>query len=587
MSKVSIFDLPHILELIGHNLPWHDILSSARVCYSWNQVFEPLAWRNLELGAFDYTKLLAESTSLNLLADRAPTVHSLTIRYAEPMWAFLDYIDGHPGLFSNNLTRLTMTSKDERSYDHPVRMLLRWLNIAKDHLEHLDVSIHRLAMASAFSTPDTVQTSFLSLRSLRSMALQCDSLMQGRDLAVMLRYCPESLEFLRIECPIRETYDPVGFWRTVQAPATINSEAALLEFFWQEATPTNIQTLQLPCSFRKNELTTLIPFLRLRCPKLTTWDGVPLMRPAVGTNLAQVLSTSCLQLEDITFHDVSVEMLALYPLIIRSCHGLKSLTITGKVHDAKDVVQAVTQSQARTITRIRWTGSGGFHGRMDMEEILRSCSSLERLETTFSQTYNFFSGQGAAGAMWIKDGPLEAPMPTTVPEPSSPYFWACGATLTHLDVTFCLQKSVTTTETNVRDQVELTYRKLGQLCALVQLRLGCRCRCYGRQLVNCKHFEIDAANGDVNSVGGYVVEDRGVILDMSLDTGLAHLAGLRMLRSLSIGRIQGHRIGYAELEWMQENWPALQYFGGVRNMRIVDWVEANWPSVRVLYMDSL
>ncbi|KAF9993729.1 hypothetical protein BGZ65_010714, partial [Modicella reniformis] len=82
-------------------------------------------------------------------------------------------------------------------------------------------------------------------------------------------------------------------------------------------------------------------------------------------------------------------------------------------------------------------------------------------------------------------------------------------------------------------------------------------------------------DSDTSTVEATTEDD--VILDMSLATGLGHLAGLKKLRFLCIANIQGHKIGYQELEWMRGNWAALRDLRGVRNQKIVEWVYDHWP----------
>ncbi|KAF9957208.1 hypothetical protein BGZ65_002206, partial [Modicella reniformis] len=149
---------------------------------------------------------------------------------------------------------------------------------------------------------------------------------------------------------------------------------------------------------------------------------------------------NCPLLENLSFHDVLPEMLSVYPQIVRACHALKTLSVTGTVHDARQIVQAVFQYHTKNITRVRWTGGGGFLGGLNMEEFLRLCPSLERFETryTLTDSNKFTAGQGATGSMWINDGLVPLPSPNEV----VPMYWVCHATLTHLDVTFYPMKNI-------------------------------------------------------------------------------------------------------------------------------------------------
>lgn len=64
-------------------------------------------------------------------------------------------------------------------------------------------------------------------------------------------------------------------------------------------------------------------------------------------------------------------------------------------------------------------------------------------------------------------------------------------------------------------------------------------------------------------------------LELSLASGLDQLSGLKRLEVLDVTRM-AHRIGVAELEWMQENWPCLERVEGLFN----EWYDILEPGVR-------
>ncbi|KAF9103880.1 ASTRA complex subunit, partial [Mortierella sp. AM989] len=581
---VSIFDLPHILERVCLDLPTKDIVSCSTVNFQWNRVIQPLTWRDFKIKDVDYAQLLGQESSLETFKKNAPTIQTLTAQYSTNLPPILEYLQQNPETISNRLTRLVMVCDGSMGSSDTWDALIKLLLITEKHLEHLDVNIYRVPLWNRHNT-DQPKIMFRGLRSLKTMVFKGQEPMFGSTLGAFLKYCPESLESLDFDFPMVERHEPILQWDfgVNLDDNVLLTDDEIVTLFWQDATPTNIQTLRLPNSLRFCEKLTIIPFLKYRCPKLTTWEPVSIVRPIAVGQVAESLRTGCLQVENLVFNDLLMEFLPVYPRIIKACHGLKSLTIAGKIHDARDVVHAVVQTHAKTMRAIRWTGGGGFNGGMDMEDFLRLCSNLERLETTYSKSIdNFSTGQGAIGAMWIKDEP---PLPVAAKPRSQSgtkyFYWACHATLTHLDVTFYPDRNVLDDE-RFKKQIELTYRKLGQLEALRELRLGCSCRCHGSKLMRCQHFRHDAENGademlngGQGGVGVRVVEEKDKvedrILDMSLGTGLFHLAGLKKMRYLGIGRIQGHKIGYEELLWMRRNWEGLRELRGVRNQKIIEW----------------
>ncbi|KAG0361824.1 hypothetical protein BC939DRAFT_506824 [Gamsiella multidivaricata] len=598
---LTIFDIPHVLEQISLNLPPKDVVSCALVCYAWSQILRPLTWRNFELGDKDYEALLSDPEFVKTLTNRAPTIRTLTVQFSMKQTPLINYLERHPELLSEKLSRIVMRHKSYMHAHYTLSVLLPLLSLAADGLQELDVSLKYLPEITLSSFHD-MQTKFSKLSGLRMMTLQGDVPLLGQQLATLLRCCPESVEALRIDYTMELDYDPIHSWSFVLDNGQ-GGEQGLLQHFWANATPTNIRTLKLPCNIKTNELTTIVPFFRLRCPKLTTLESVPIVQTSVLNQVVEALSNHCPMLENVVFQDLAFEELPIYLRILRACHPLKSVTISGHVHDARELVQVLIQYHARSLTHIRWTGGGGFQEGMDLEDLIRVCSNLERLETTYEHSYkNFSSGQGAAGTMWITDEPilpaLESLSLSSSSSPSSSssssFFWACYATLTHLDITFFPQKEVEDEERFML-RVEDTYRKLGQLSVLVDLRLGCHCRCYGARLKDCNHFWYNATNGSTEimvqaasdvGVNTLLSATHNAILDMTLATGLGHMAGCRRLRFLSVARIQGHRIGYPEMEWMREHWPELRELRGVRNTRLIEWARQNWPELKATYLHT-
>ncbi|KAG0341621.1 hypothetical protein BG004_005970 [Podila humilis] len=108
-------------------------------------------------------------------------------------------------------------------------------------------------------------------------------------------------------------------------------------------------------------------------------------------------------------------------------------------------------------------------------------------------------------------------------------------------------------------------------------------RCY-EQLGNLKQLQVltlshadkdgsyplDLENSIVKMTDGREIsldrEFQLTCLEMTVESGLDLLAGLKELRELDITKM-AHRIGVAELEWMQANWPRLEKLTGLFDTR--------------------
>ncbi|KAF9911914.1 hypothetical protein EC991_001820 [Linnemannia zychae] len=288
------------------------------------------------------------------------------------------------------------------------------------------------------------------------------------------------------------------------------------------------------------------------------------------------------------------------------------------VEEVPVLVEMVLERHAKTLKTIRWLGSGGkANERLDLQWFLNTCPNLERVEIINDHGSCSFE-KGEVGSVIISDGVFLAdenrgstlidtsskssPLPPSsnlsrtssrvgpqtplllLGSSSSSSSWACASTLTYLEINFRPSPNIRN-EYRYKIQIESFYKRLGQLTALVELHVGCECRCHGSQLGTCQHTncsDVDASNSpalldmDTNIKADTTLEPT-TIFDMSLATGLDHMAGLSKLQVLNISRIQGHNIQEAELEWMKMHWPRLRLLQGVKKQGLVDWLERNWP----------
>ncbi|KAF9133163.1 hypothetical protein BGX30_012405 [Mortierella sp. GBA39] len=99
-------------------------------------------------------------------------------------------------------------------------------------------------------------------------------------------------------------------------------------------------------------------------------------------------------------------------------------------------------------------------------------------------------------------------------------------------------------------------RQLGQLTHLRKLGLGKHCRDWDTPVYS---------RLEIRGIRTMVVDeyfDRNC-LELSLESGLDELAGLKQLEELDVG-LMAHRIGLVEIQWMVENWPRLRTISGLK-----------------------
>ncbi|KAF9098939.1 hypothetical protein BGX29_007379 [Mortierella sp. GBA35] len=535
------------------------------------------------------------------------------------------------------------------------RTMEAFMDWSRDSIESVEFQFHSRSTTSGPGILYRVPaTQIADMSSLTSITLKGPSIKIGLDtLLLCLANCPEQVQVLNIEHPVDSQDARSGHIATWDVPEHLRSTSvppdnrtschckARLEEVWTRVAPTRIRVLTLPEILdSEEERPILLPFLRRRCPNLLSlkikYLGIPLGLLASSLNRDLFPDLRHLELDGIRSHMAAnyQNMFPIYKLLLDDIYpALESLTISEDsdlVDDVPQFVALVLTRHAATLKTVRWLGSAGkVNERLDLEWFLKSCPNLERVEITGNHRF-CSSGQSAVGTVIITDTilldrsndlshkllseplpplslssplpplplvPILEPCPSRVGSPTSSLStmsWVCGSSLTYLDVSFRPSPEVKR-EHQYKVQIEHFYKKLGQMTALVELHVGCECRCRGKQLKTCQHTECkDQPSVGTSDAAADLLSDTGLqeknaeetvttIFDMSLSTGLGHLAGLSKLRVLNISRIHGHRVGEAELEWMRSHWTKLRVLQGIKMQHIVDWAKASWPRLDVVF----
>jgi len=92
---------------------------------------------------------------------------------------------------------------------------------------------------------------------------------------------------------------------------------------------------------------------------------------------------------------------------------------------------------------------------------------------------------------------------------------------------------------------------------------------------------------EVFQLGGYIDWMGDEYLEMTLESGLHKLAGLKKLKELYIG-ITCAKIGIKEVQWMVKNWPRICVIDGLvgdgDNEKAAQWLSENHPTIRSSYL---
>ncbi|KAF9419118.1 hypothetical protein BGZ76_004295 [Entomortierella beljakovae] len=643
---ISIFDIPHILLGIMEHLSGNDIRSCSLVCHSWSIFLAPMTWTKFNLGERDYESLLTNPTTKDLFNKRMPTIRELTIQCHESQRYFGSYLQRKPNLFVNQLTYICYTSPyfsygDYGTTTKPISslnnyyiteraaltesLLLSLVERNSETLLHLEIWLND--WNNGFVTQ--LCNNLWKLKVLKTAVFKGnpDTIISIRPLCLIFQEYPSTLESLEISYALESNPEyimPVTPYFSADERITGN----IMER-WSTVSQSKLQKLILPRNrwheryFQETTDPVILNLLQHRCENLKEF-----VFPLMKTNLP-VLTRSlspCTNLRHLEFEGIPSDMVQIYATAIKVCQQLESIAVSGRVSNAQPIVSSVISAHASRIKRIKWTGGGGFDRSLDLEEFMRSCSSLEWLGTTYG-SYHGFIEQGAVGGFRISDKPLPAAATTTTtssvsdldlrlnsltleessssnlqaassPSPSTSdmvllnslptrptsslpqsSYWACCSTLTFLDVSFYPDVTVPD-EQQFKNQVEHMYIKLGQLHALEKLYIGCKCRCFGPHLVYCVHSRPDYEYGDPE-----IVEPPAPI---PIPEGWATRFPPEVLNAgakddpifdMSLSSGLGHLSGLKNLRLLNIS----KIFGHKVGYKELEWMKENWPNLREFY----
>ncbi|KAG0226280.1 hypothetical protein BGX31_007363, partial [Mortierella sp. GBA43] len=191
---------------------------------------------------------------------------------------------------------------------------------------------------------------------------------------------------------------------------------------------------------------------------------------------------------------------------------------------------------------------------IDLVRVLRSCRRLRRMTNTNTYLLRQIGSHCIdANAFVDRD-----------PETGKLVIWACEASLKCLKVQIAgiprpdlANSSAGEAYSGQGHEIQRqVYDRFARLTNLETLWLG-----------NQLHYEVQEQ-----------------CLEMSLESGLHKLSGLKKLRKVSFSGMRTN-IGVAEVQWMTEHWPGLRALYGIGNgeddKRAMEWLQKHYPRILV------
>lgn len=214
-----------------------------------------------------------------------------------------------------------------------------------------------------------------------------------------------------------------------------------------------------------------------------------------------------------------------------------------------------------TLERLLVDRSNGFASR-DMVQALSSCPNLHALVDLYINSKGMISHRHLNASVFIDQNPISGLLDT----------WSSETTLKELSIVI---RGIPRADLEGHDVVEETYPGQGR---------DIQSQVYER-LARLTHLEI-LRLGYTKAYGfrPYIDDLRLDCLEMSLESGLWKLEGLRSLQELDVARMRS-RIGLKEVQWMVAHWPKLKAIRGLEDenceREAIDWILEHHPEINL------
>ena len=536
-SSQPMLDLPELLDKVFQHLGRHDLTRCAQVNKQWHALTIPYIWRELTCKRLDdlrrdtFRRIVLEDYLQENGDEERPLQLSTLSKYGHLIRLLPELMD-----LKNNLRPHACTQQGNEPTAHDLV-----LHLFKHSTKAQVKFLHYIFMDPESDSMKSI-LEFILPR-LRDLHIQTSIRTQSEffKFKSLLDQCSTTLESLSVIINIQQAVETVD----MQDEATEDESIC-----W-----TSLKDLTLRHFPDDWDAGSLWSWMWKRCGQV---ERLHVQKIDASTpSLVRAMFAKMQNLQRITIGDHNVAYLedkmeddVVAELLSGSRHGWKSVSVRSTVKLGRETMNALTLHYS-TLEELNVDGSNN-QPSCDLVQVLRSCPHLHTL--TYTDMYD--GSSMVSGEAFIDLDP-----DTGLLKP-----WLCEGSLKILQVVIAgiprpdLENENVVAEVYPGQGREIqgqVYDRLGRLTHLEKLKI---CD------PSCISYQYDC-------------------LEMSLESGLEKLSGLKSLKELSIVNLVTTKIGIKEVQWMVENWPKLNTIYGLdgrgRDVEAVEWLRVNEPKIEV------
>ncbi|KAK3834860.1 MAG: hypothetical protein JOS17DRAFT_772989 [Linnemannia elongata] len=351
-SRVSIFDIPLILDEILRHLTIYDLRSCQRVSKYWNDLYRPGIWRLVSLHNQRTTSSERES-----IVQNARWIRSLSVDFWDTR-----LVDGEPCRSLHELViwgqqqeqqLAQQIQEDGEAPDtmSPTQTATAWDLIGRNSalrslsLEYTELLLPQLTttyLNSVLFSTIRVLTVDIGIRILSPLPI-----------ITLLSHCPDSLQELSL------TNTGGIFWKA-PLEGYCPASATTMTASWRVLP--SLRSLRVECQMIENlHAAILLPLLQHCCPRLKQLT-LGLVPRELCWSLVDILVASCPFLSDLEIPEVELNDLEMFRLV-QSYVGLQRVDIAIYPNIAHRVITTLTQISGSALTRVRIVERSDGHGQ--------------------------------------------------------------------------------------------------------------------------------------------------------------------------------------------------------------------------------